>query len=115
MSITSASHCSPVPITFVVLDGTWDEARSLYTRNPCLHSLRKAIIRLPEDKKSRYVVSFAFVFVLVCAFYLVHVMCARFQSDRRTEGQICMQWSPLNRVVNGRDFRLNGVLAGTKK
>ena len=43
------------PWTFIVLDGTWDEARKLFARNPLLQKMPRVSLDL-KDKKSAYVV-----------------------------------------------------------
>ena len=42
------------PFNFVILDGTWEEARKLYARNPALQALRQ--VSLEVDAVSAYVV-----------------------------------------------------------
>ena len=44
-------------LRFIVLDGTWDEARKLLARNPSLQRLKKASLSPGQrDQRSRYVV-----------------------------------------------------------
>lgn len=42
------------PLTFIILDGSWDEARKLYSWNPLLKSVRKSVLSV--QTKSAYVV-----------------------------------------------------------
>ena len=42
------------PYTFIVLDGSWDEAKKIFTRNPALKSLKQA--KLNTKSKSAYIV-----------------------------------------------------------
>ena len=42
------------PLTFVILDGTWDEAKKIFNWNPLLKTARKASLSI--QSKSEYVV-----------------------------------------------------------
>jgi len=44
----------PRPATLVALDGTWDEARKLFNRNPALQALKR--IQVEAEEVSEYVV-----------------------------------------------------------
>ena len=56
MDVASLVNTSS-PLTFVALDGTWDEARRLFDRNPALRALKRAALGPdPDNRKSAYVV-----------------------------------------------------------
>ena len=52
----SSLHQSDCKRTFVILDGTWDEARKIYQRSPVLQALPRAKLTPKADAKSAYVV-----------------------------------------------------------